>query len=94
MYDSRLSIKRKLDWSIDIVRLSQFEKRKEYVVITITNQILWNWLIDKLKSMDSRRFNLIDNVVQNYNRIKRRKSDDRQHRDVANFISEGNKIII
>lgn len=93
-YDSKLSIKKNIDWSIDIIRSSQFEKNKDYVVLKITNQFLWNWVLDKLKSMDSRHINIIDSITKKNTEIRNRKYDNRQHRDMADFIIEWNKIII
>lgn len=86
LYDSKLFIKKKLDGSIDVIRKSQFEKKTEYVVLTITNQYLGNWVIEKLKSMDTRNVNLFQEIERKNLELRNRKSDDRQHRDMADFI--------
>jgi hypothetical protein len=93
-YDSKLFIKKKLDGSVDIVRRSQFEKKWEYVIFTITNQYLGNWIIEKLKSMDTRYVNLFQEIEKKNLAIRNRKSDDRQHRDMADFIRNWEQIII
>lgn len=91
-YDWRLDIKRKLDWSIDIVRYSTFDKWKEHIVFTITNQFLWEWVIDKLKSMDSQRFNFIEEIAKKNMELRNKKWDTRMHEDIARFMMEWKKI--
>ena len=93
-YDSKLFIKRRLDGSVDIIRRSQFEKKSEYIILKITNQLIGNWIIEKLKSMDTRHVNLFEQIEKKNLAIRNRKNDDRQHRDMANFIIDWKQIII
>jgi hypothetical protein len=85
-YDKKLYIKKNTNGSIDIIRKSSFDKKKEYIIFTVQNQFIGNWIIDKLKSMDTQRINMFNSVEKGNLEIKNRKSDDRQHRDIADFI--------
>ena len=92
--DRRLYMKKNIDWSLDIMIHSRFEKKKDYVVFKVTNQFKWNWILNKLKSMDSQHINILKNIEKKNLEIRNRKSDDRQHRDMADFIRNWEQIII
>jgi hypothetical protein len=95
-YDRWLFTKKNMDWSIDIIRKSQFQVKKEYTVIEIKNQYIGSywWVLEKLKSMDSRRIDIIWNILNKKPGRRQTKSDSRVHSDIANYIIEWNKIII
>jgi len=95
-YDKRLYFNRKLDWSIDILRKSQFIRNVEYTVFTISNQYVGSgkWVIDKLKLMDSHHINFFDDVIRKNLTIRNKKSDPNMHKDVAWFIRDWQKIIL
>jgi hypothetical protein len=93
-YDSRLFLKKRLDGSTDVLRKSKFEKWKDFTIFTITNQLVGNWVIEKLRSMDSQRLNFINEIASKNLKIRNKRSDDRQHRDVADFIRNWEQFII
>jgi len=95
-YDRRLFIKKNLDGSIDIKRWSEFFKTKSYDVFTIKNQYPWSmiWVLETIKSMDSRHIDFFQNVIDANLKKRNAKTDQRMHSDIADFMLHGSKIII
>jgi len=94
--DNRLNVKKNLDWSVSVSIKSRFFKWTDYDIIKIKNQFLWSrrFLYSLLCEMDSRKSNVLENVVKENLEIRNKKTDKRLHTEVAKFLQEWEKIII
>ena len=95
-YDKLLFIEKKIDGSKVIKRRSPFNAQRDYDIFEIKNEYLgsFRWIIDKLNSMDTQRFNIVQKTINNNLKIREEKSDDRMSRDLADFILKGGESII
>jgi hypothetical protein len=86
-YDKNLVLSKKLNWLIEIERKSQFIKKQKYIALSITNQVPWRWILDKIRSMDSRRIDFFQKTIHNKLLDRYKKSSDRRmHEEVARYI--------
>ena len=93
-YDKLLTYKKNLDGSVDILRKSPFNIRKEHRILTITNQYLGKWVIKKLISMDTTRHDLVGKAMRHNWAIRNKKDSRNMHEDLADFmIKEGSTFI-
>ena len=92
-YDKLLSLTKKLNWSIEIERVSELVKWRKNIVLTITNQKCGSWILTKLKGMDSRRKDFFLSSIEKNMAIRRRKSDSRMHQEVADYIRNGEQFV-
>lgn len=89
LYDKKLSVKKHLDWLVEILRPSVYNKRNVFSIVEFKNQHIgsWNHMVERLKAMDSTRHDFFTpSILHNNNLRKPKKSDDRLHRDIASFI--------
>ena len=93
-YDRFLEIRKSLDWEKIIIRKSQYNSWIDYKVLDISNMFQWNWIIEKLKSMDSRNKDFFTSSIRNNERIKKRNLDPRISSDVSKFIRRWEQIKI
>jgi len=91
-YDRLLFIKRKLDGTKIVCRKSPFSSRKDHEILTIENKRLGGWVLKKIMTMDTQRFDIIDKAARNNRAIKNKRDDDRTSREVADFFMIGGVI--
>ena len=86
-YDKFLMVHKELDGKIVITRKSPFFK-KIHDVLILENVFIGkgNWVIKKLNKMDTQKYNIIDDVVQNNKRLRKPKTDRELHRDMADLL--------
>ena len=88
-YDKLLTFKKNLDGSVDILRSSPFDSRKEHKLFTIRNQYAGSayWILRKLISMDTTRHDLVGQAKRNNWAIREKKESRNMHEDLADFIT-------
>jgi len=94
-YDSYLGCRKHLDGSITIFRQSPFTTIK-FDILNIENQYLGSckWVLRKIVMMDSRRKDFIIKSIQNNNNLRKQKKDDRQSREVADYLLNSGMTLI
>ena len=95
-YDKMLCVKRKLDGSKEICRQSPFNTDTQYPVFTIKNENIGSglWVRKKLMFKDNQRFDIVGSILDDTRRIKNKQSDDRVHREIADFIEKGGESFV
>lgn len=94
-YDKFLCLEKRLNWEIEINRISELTKWRKNSILTLTNQMVWSgrWILTRLQSMDSRRKDLIMSAQRKNMAIRNKKADNRMHTDVANYMVSWEKFI-
>jgi|TARA_R100001530_G_C4295959_1_gene149231 hypothetical protein len=94
--DKWLHCERKLDGTVIVSRTSPFNSQKDFPVLAITNQFTGSflWILKDIMLKDSQRFDFINNIVRENNKIKNKEDDDRVHRETAELIQSNEKIVI
>jgi len=89
-YDKYLGCKKHLDGSLTIYRQSPYTTTK-FDILTVNNQYLgsYKWILQKLVLMDSRRKDFITTSIAHNKKQRQIKKDDRQSREVADYILNG-----
>lgn len=87
-YDRLLTHKKNLDGSVDILRQSPFNARTKHKILTISNQYIGSakWIVRKLISMDTTRYDLVGDAMRNNWAIRRKKGSRNVHEELADFI--------
>jgi hypothetical protein len=95
-YDKLLKTKRNIDGSIQIIRQSPFNTKRQFDIIEIKNQYLgsFRWIIDRIIKMDTRKFDIVGKSMRNNLAIRNRQEDDRITKDIAEFWSVGGQSIL
>ena len=95
-YDKLLTFKKNLDGSVDILRKSPFDTQKTHKIFTITNQFIGSkkWIIKKLISMDTTRFDIVGKAMRNNWAIRNKKDSSNIHREIADFMFTGGSIFL
>ena len=87
LYDRFLRVKRSLDGTVKVYRLSPFSRR-QYDVLTIQNKYRGSckWILREINLKDSQRHNIAGSVYKQniYKRMER--EDDRTHQEIADFM--------
>lgn len=92
-YDKTLCLVKKLNWTKEIEKRSKLVRSRKYIILTIQNQRLWRWVIDKLISMDSHRIDFFQKQINKKLKQRHQKSDNRMHKEVANYIINGKQFV-
>ena len=92
-YDKLLDYRKCLDGRVIIYRQSPFNAQKQHDILTIKNQKLGRWVIDKIIQMDTQKFDIVGDVMRNNMNIQKFRKDNRQTRDLVDFIHKGEQFI-
>lgn len=95
-YDKLLTFKKNLNGSVDIIRQSPFDAQKSHKLFTISNQYTGSakWIVRKLISMDTTRYDLVGNAMRKNWAIRQKKDPRNMHEDLADFMLSGGSIFI
>lgn len=93
-YDKFLIYRKKMDGSIKVYRQSPFNSQREHLILDIKNQYPGRWILDKLMSMDTQRFDKVTRILKNNRRISEDKKDDRVSRDIGEFLYNDEKVVL
>ena len=95
-YDKLLTYKKNLDGSVDIIRKSPFDTQKEHNLFKISNQYIGsaNWVLRKLISMDTTKYDLVGNAMRHNWAIRERRDSRNMHEDLAEFMVSGGSTFI
>jgi len=94
-YDKLLTHKKNLDGSVNILRQSPFDSRKQHKVLVIIKQYVGSgrWVLQKLISMDTTRYDLVGKAMRNNWAIRQRKESRNMHEEIADLMLSGEKFI-
>ena len=95
-YDKLLTYKKNLDGSVDILRKSPFYAQKTHKIFAIRNQYIGskNWIIKKLISMDTTKYDIVGKAMRDNWAIRDKKDPRNMHEDLAEFMLTGGSILI
>lgn len=95
-YDKLLTFKKNLDGSVDIIRKSPFDSIKRHNLFTISNQYIGSskWVINKLISMDTTRYDLVGSAMRKNWALRERKDPNNMHREIADFMLNGGSTFV
>lgn len=95
-YDKLLTHRKNLDGSVDILRQSPFSAIVKHKLFTISNQYIGSakWIIRKLISMDTTRYDLVGNAMRKNWAIRDKKDSRNMHEELADFMVKGGATFI
>ena len=87
LYDKFLQVKKLLDGTVKIYRQSPFSQF-QFDVLSVQNQYIGSgsWILKRINIMDSQRHNIVGDVYKNNLTLRRKKDDNRMHREVVDFM--------
>ncbi len=90
-YDKFLNLVRSLNGAKNVLRQSPFNSIKRYEVLNIKNKYIGsaNWLLRKIISMDSQRFDLVGKANQHNKNLYHKKDDNRVTKEIADYFFSG-----
>jgi len=90
-YDKTLIVVRYIDGRIIITRKSPYNVERVFNIMLIENQYTGSckWIRKKIIKMDTRRFDIVGDVLRHNHLIFEREDDKTVHGEIADFITSG-----